>query len=360
MKPKNEKPAVQQEKPVAVAAPDQAPIIPFAPYSDTAPWDTEYSKTLTEKSNKLASDIWGDQKSYNKAREPLSFSPVLNLSEETQKNSQFFSKALVDNEIARIFTIPYTGNTDWWMQMQKVREAIKKLKNLERKYDLEDLLADGDREYIVNTALLPTGSFGVQEAWTSNHVGLRHPARPAVVNGILTDEEMQLLEMTINFIPRMREALTTWKQWDYRYTQESLLMPILDELQPKFRETQPRVLLHRIRDLASFFNRVIPTTVIQDHIPAMRYPNTTHQTIARLQAKSARLRDITSDFIQNRKPLSELLDQIVELSEALKEHFIAITYELDCYFGYLARIDMPFETLVRESSQRISDEGLPF
>lgn len=359
---KQKKDNLKAEQPIAIAAEGQAPVIPFAPYKNHDDYEADYSSTLIDKSNDLARKIWSSQEGYEASKVSVCPSSAIKKGNDAAaKNYALFSRRELDREVNRVFSIG-VHSPDAWGQRQKIVDLIKKLKRLERRYELEDLFGDDDHEMIVQNALLPTSQFGVCEViGESRYANFHYPTRPALVNGQLTAEDIVSLEYALNFIPAVREILYGFKPWSDVFSEEKLLEP-LNSLPGRgvFGLKKDREFLLRLRDAKSFFERVFPTLLVHDLIPKLRYPSEEKLALTSLQAKSADLRDSATAFIQREKPLSALLEKILELSDALKNYFGAVISELSAYFGYLDHIGMPYETLVKESSQRIREGDVPW
>lgn len=170
--------------------------------------------------------------------------------------------------------------------------------------------------------------------------------------------------MIINYIPTIRIVLQGYKPWNDDVTEESLLKPLFSSKAGgqfgHISAIEERDSLRRLRDVHAFFGRVMPSLLIEDHIPQVRYPSKASQTLTTLQMKSASLRDTAASYVQYQKPLSELLEKIIELAQALKDYFHAVVSEVDAYFEYLNRIEMTYEMLVKESSRRIQEGDVPW
>lgn len=374
IKPKNDKP-VQNEAPadpkfVNPAGAEQAPVLPavFEPYISNPEYEEPYSPTLVQKSNDLARKIWGSQEAYFAAK---GYTPLdeQDRSAATTVNSKVYQRHHVDSLLYDMFRIPDVGFAGPAHSLVSYDELLKKLKKLEKQHDIYDILDEDGRQRIIDIILLPVSQFGLEKNYFNDErVSLQYPPQPSVVNGLLTDNDLLSIQEIVNFLPRVRRTLMSYKPYSNGYTVESLLQPIIEVgksgfgygTQPRLNPELDRSLLTQMQDLLQFFSRHIPHMVVQDHIPELRYPTRAHNQQMQLGLASKKLRDISADFLQEAATLSELLEAIVELSKHLASFFVTQSGEIELYFTYLNRIGVKFETMVTESKVRIGDGDVPW
>jgi hypothetical protein len=366
---------IKNDKPIAVSDGDQAPVVSaeaFMPYGFDEHHETEYSKTLLEKSNLLAASIFNGKEGYEKFTRPwFGFNPS-EASEVSVKNAAFFDRVNIDNALASSTGIlPYDGapaRTSFKANM-RIGELQQKLRRLEKRYEAEEILNLEGRERIISTVLLPDSQFGVSDYSGTQYVSLRYPVQRSVATGNLAEDDVEVLESVMNYLNTLRIIMQPYRprsEADAGWTVEGLLSPVLPSIDPgavSVFHTRPefaRKMVDKLKTLQSFFHLTIPYKVREDHIPSARYPTGASSAWMKLTVASGRLRAVSLGYIHDEKTLSELYEAIVEIHHKVMDYLFAQTTEIEVYFQYLNRIGMSFEELVKESAERIKEGDVPW
>lgn len=353
----------QSQQPIASGTQDQAPIIPFAPYQFDPEYEPPYSTSLMEKSNKLAASIWANKEAYDLMR-PNHVSTLMNkeLREVVEKNQTVFDRMSLDLAIRNTFDNFGFGYDTSYSGRQKINNLIKKLKRLERKFDSEEIMDYEKRERLIDMVLFPgfpsdvfNSSFGQQ------YVDFRWPPMKAVVNELLTAEEVNSMETVFNFIPRIRNVMKNYKPYADGYEKERLLQPFgktssIDNRQRYFEKD----LLQGIKYLHNFVSNSMPFRVMQDHVPALRHPVQSTMLYSDVQKASQQLREAVLGYVQEQNTLSDMMENILNLADSMRNYFLALVNEINDCFLYFNHIGLSFEKLVEESETRIEQSQVPF
>lgn len=357
---------VKQAQPVATTKDEQAPILPFAPYeADPYPeYTPPYSGTLVEKSNALALKIWPTKEAYLAHQGTSLEDNSKEITAAKEFNNKFFSKFDISSLVEKAFSVDneYARRSSFSVAGM-VREFIKKLKRLEKQYDDVDLIGYDKRDAIIDLILLPVQMYGTDSHYEfSRSIDLRYPTVKGVMNELVTPEDVSVMESIINFIPRMRVTLASQGPEDSVSSVEQLLKPIVVPKVSEFSTfgNNPQAVLQSIKRVHRFLNEALPHNVVSDHIPEFVYPLKSTVRFSEVQRKSADLRNTVLGYIQEEKVLSELLQAIVDLSDALNAYFTAMVEEIDSCFKYFNRIGLSYETIVKESEERLRDSSFPF
>lgn len=346
----------KNEKPVAVTPTDHAPIIPFMPYTHDERFEPPFSNALKEKSNALATSVWNNQTSYDVWNNVLGktfAAKDVEESEVVKKNHAHFQYNEIHEALYRIFSLTNsTNNHNNFSETQKVNELIAKLERLERRG--KEVIDDETRDDIVNTILLNANNFSPIQTYYPEYINFYHPACVGVVNGLITNNEMETLTGILNFIPRMRNILKNYRSPQSSIlTTEMLLKPIVANSDSE--------LLQSLFNINSFFEIAIPYKVKADFITSANPSGNSFIGPAPLYREASKnLRDVSYGFIQGRKLLSELLKSIVNLVLESFNYFTSMAVEIKKFFNYLNQIDVSYETLVIESTPRINGGTEPW
>lgn len=354
--------------PLASVPEGQTPILDHKPYANHN-WGAGFSETLISRANELANKIWPTGTAYMEARHGMVRMPFGERNEVMEANRAYFDRYPLINELNRILGTdsgnngrPSTDPGYPYAFRQRAEEVITKLRRLEKKEGF-DVFDDATRERIIETVLVPTTSFGVNSQYHGyNFLDLRFPHQKAVVNEVLSKEEVGIIEMLINYIPRLRVLLANYDQHVGAYSEEDLLKPLTGNREERrhWDLQEDRKVLNTVKKVLNFFDQSIPSQVAQDFLPELRYPRKSADRYVELQRASKHLREASLDYIQETAPLSKMLDKILELSEALLAYFAAMVEEIAAVFSYLDRVGIPYTQLVDESKARIRESEFPW
>lgn len=348
-------------KPLAVAVDGQAPSVPFAPYANEE-YTEPYASVLLEKANALAGKIWGSKESY--VAQHFTY-PIGKTEEEKsliEKNKSYFNSSTVSQVISRMLSFNLNNvEPNSFYDHIKISELIKKLKRLEKKYGSDEIIDEDVRDQLISNILMPTNMYGIFDHHFGGSVQFRYPSQKSVVNDILTEENMQVIESVIFYIPRIRSLLATFKPaGGYPVKAKRLLKDwMLDPKKYSSVQDEQRF-LSDLLNFANFFSCALPYNVKLDLVPALKYPTMSSQNYDKLRKASATLRDMALGYVQERNSLSDLLQAIVDLKDALHAYFSSVASEVDACFNFISRIGVPFDKLVEESKARIDNAGCPF
>lgn len=355
-----EKPSSELEL-IATTTNEQAPSISFAPYSDQYHLNS-FSNTLLEKANKLADKIWNGDEGYRTYHRSTIYANFDVEKEVIEKNKSYFDSAIVSTTLYRLFSISFNNaNDNPHYNNIKITELIKKIRKLERRYISDDIVDEDVREQIINHILTPThmgGSFG--QSYTQP-VQFRYPIQKSVVNGIMSSDDMCLLENIISYIPKVRSLLSKFRPASgYPIKSKRLLKKWMIEKNEYSSPDDNRQFLSDLLNFSNFFNCALPYEIYSDYVTAIKYPTLSSQRYENLITISNNLRDMSVGYIQEQKTLSDLLQSIIDLNDALLSYFVAIVKEIDECFNFINRIGITFDKLVEESEERINDSEYPF
>lgn len=348
-------------KPLAASVDGQAPTIPFAPYANDE-YSDPFAPVLLEKANALADKIWGSKESYDAQQFTY---PVGKSEEESsliEKNKTYFNHNTVMQALSRLLSINLIGSDpNSFYDHMKITELIKKLKKLEKKYESDDLIDGDKREQLIDSILMPTNMYGIFDQHYRQTVHFHYPVQKSVVNEILNQEDMRTIESVISYIPRVRSLLASFKPVNgYPVKGKRLLKDWMPDLKNFSSIHDDKRFLSDLSNLANFFNCALPYSVHNDLVPALKYPRSSNQNYDKLRKASADLRDTALGYIQERLPLSDLLQSVVDLAAALNAYFVAVAVEVEACFNFISRIGVRFDKLVEESKARIDNSGHPF
>lgn len=355
--------------PLASAPDGQAPILEHKPYSQTT-WGATFSDTLVARSNELANKVWPTGQAYIEARHGSVRMAYQDRTEVMDVNRAHFDRYPLANEVRRILATESSyvpgramGVDYTYAFIQRAQEVLTKLRRLEKKEGINGVFDDAAREKIIETVLLPTTSFGVNSEYHGyNYLDLRFPQQKAVVNDVLSKDEVAVIEQLINYIPRLRVLLANYDQHVGAYSREDLMHPLTGLREPRtFNNLQEdRKVLNTIKKVLHFFDQAIPHNIVQDFLPELRYPRKSSERFIELQKASKDLREACLDYIQETSSLSKMLEEILDLSDALLAYFNAQIEELAVVFAYLDRVGITFPQFVDESEARIRDSEHPW
>jgi hypothetical protein len=351
-----------EQKPLVTATKDQAPVIPFAPYVNNE-YTEPYSPLLLEKANVLAGKIWGDQASYDAFTYTYARGDTKEAAVIIEKNKAFFDHGVLNAVVRNLFTIKVPGSTpNVYDDMYKADVLIKKLGRLEKKFELTELFSENAVEQIVENILMPAKMYGVYHDFGGYTSSFRLQQQKAVINELLTMDEINLIDTIIAYVSKIRDLLSGFRipGRSGRVDEKRLVtgwMPVPNSYVSTKDEMQ---LLNDISNFTDFFNCAFPYALCQDLLPTFKFPSLTAQRRATLETASANLRDGTVVYIRDQKSLTPLLRLIVELSDALQGYFTSLLSDLEAYFNFINRLGIRFEKLVSESRLRIDDTNNPF
>lgn len=358
---------------VATAAADQAPVLPFAPYTNAmSKYDSAYSPTLLAKSDDLAKKIWATQDGYAASQVSTGYrhwapnNIPADTTDNALKNQLRHNRWEVESAIATALSVfdgrhPYSSNIN---NSHQVSLLIKKLKKLEKRYEREDLFDDEISERIVQSLLVPANQFTGLGYPDAVYVGLSYPPQRAVVNELLTVTEVQTIEQIVNYVSRLRHVMANFlENGPTRPATEKLLKPVLPAKDPKatYPSTPaPRDLLRGVQDLHAFFQTALPWNIQKDHVPTITRARESDKSMEKMRTASYTLRDETLEYAKEEGSLSGLLQSILDMSAAVQQYYTDLNTEVSDCFSYLSRVDLSFETFVDESAQRIEELGCPW
>ena len=348
-------------KPLAAAVDGQAPVIPFAPYANDE-YSEPFAPILLEKVNALAGKIWTGREGYEAQR----FVFLVGSTEEekavVEKNQKYFDHGEVYTALRSLFNIRLNlSDAPGFYDHIRMNELLKKLKRLEKRYDREDIISDDMHEQIINKILTPSHMYGIRDNFSFVEAAFRHPPQKAVVNELLTTEDMLSIENLINYIPRIRSLLKSFRAPSGEAVKSKrLLAKWMLEPNSYHSSKDDQRFLSNLTNMANFFNCCLPYAVRSDLIPVLKYPMASNLNYEKLGKASAALRDATLGFIKEEKQLSDLLQAIGDLSQELQTYFNSMATEVEACFQFLNRISVPFDKLVEESKIRIDNSGNPF
>lgn len=356
--------------PIASVPSGQTPILEHKPYS-SGNWNANFSSTLVERSNELANKIWPSQQSYIEARHGIAKSiSHQQISETMEANRNFFDRWPLIAEVRRVVGIdrvmsgrPVNDPSYPYAFAQRAQEVLTKLRRLEKKHAEEDIFDDVAREKIIETVLVPTTSFGVNSQYHGyQYLDLRFPHQKAVVNEVLTKEEVSIIEALINYIPRLRVLLTNYDQHVGSYTKDDVLYPLTgkrDE-QRLYDLQEDRKLLLAVKKVRHFLDQAMPGNIAQDFLPELRYPRKSDEAYLNLQKASKELREASLGYIQETSPLSKMLERIIDLATALEGYLLGMVDEIGAVFAYLDRVGVTYQQFVDESASVIRGSDYPW
>jgi hypothetical protein len=354
--------------PLASAPEGQAPILSHKPYTDNG-WGSSFSNSLLTRSNELANKVWPTSQSYIEARHGAVRMGYDQRTDVHEANRQQFDRYPLLNEVRRLLDMSNMNGRANALEStpyafsQRAGEVLIKLRRLEKKQGMNEVFDDAAREKIIETVLVPTTSFGVNYNYHGyNYLDLRFPQQKVVVNDVLSKEEVAIIEMLINYIPRLRILLANYDQHVGAYTSEELLKPLVGNLPDRQHGNlqEDRKLLDTIKKVLFFFEQAIPHNIVQDFIPELRHPRKSAERFMDLQRASKDLREASLAYIQETGPLSKMLEEIMDLSDALFAYFSEMVAELAACFQYLDRVGVTFVQLVEESAARIRESDHPW
>lgn len=349
-------------KPLATVVDGQAPTLPFMPY-DNEHWAEPFSASLMERSNGLAQKIWNGKEGYDAQRYYFpGVSGDTEVAALIEKNKEYFDNLKVNTALRRLFAYNLAhADPNGYCDTLRVNDLIKKLKRLEKKHVLDDLIDDNARESIVNNILVPSHMYGIHDQYYHPSLSLRYPSQKAVVNDLLSQQDMDTMESVISYIPRIRMLQATFRgSSGYPVKSERLLAKWMPEPNTYSSLDDDRQFLFDLANFANFFNCALPYTVATDLVANLKYPTASGQSLEKLRTASSALRDVAIGYIQEKKQLSDLLEAISSLVEALQQYFSSVATEVESCFNFISRIGMTFDKLVEESKQRIDGSGCPF
>lgn len=359
----NHKSSDDTAQPVARGPQDTAPILPFAPYQDDEEWDTPFSSTLLEKSNKLAREIWPSQENYGARfsgnwRAGTSEVPDFDV---RNKNSDVFEPALVELNIIALLSIYRPTRLS---ALTELTTTLAKLKKLEKTYDVDELFFDGARQRIIDDVLLLDPP--LNRSLSSFEGGLlwSFSLTKAVTLGLLTDQEVRsVLVPAIEYLPYLRKVLSSYTEDRTAFTVKELTAPLTPRTGKSVGWNSPPPqpeLLTQVKNMRAFLHRALPYAVASDHIPEAVYPTAADRALASLQRNSKQLRDATTGFIQETRTLSELLEAVMTTQQDIENYFVSMARVVGAYFRYLNHIGMSYTQLVEESIAKVEDNDCPF
>lgn len=352
---------------------DSAPIIKYTPYQENN-WGQSFSPSLVQRSNELANKVWPSMESYDLANNRRLFGGLGHgygeKVEAAKKNAELFDHFSLRNEVQRAvgFDYPRHGMTHPFSFLEQVRETIGKVRRLEKKYGTDEIIDDIVREKIIDIVLMPTSSYGLTDGYHGGrYLDLRYPQQKAVVNEMLTKDDVSVIETTLNYVNRLRNLLQGYDHYPQAYTREELLVPLkgpaptLSGMPPHYVGPDThRKLLKSIKTVLYFFEQAIPQRVLHDFVPAMAGQRKSQDRFLELQKASRELREASMAFVQETGTLADLMEKVVELSTAVYHYFAAMIDEIRACYEYLDRVGMSFETLVNESRERIEQSDAPW
>jgi hypothetical protein len=360
-------------EPVASAEEGQTIVLTYFPYTENN-WGQTYSPSLLQRSNELANKIWPTDEAYSLANGRLGYSGRYFDPKGPKKlevimgNKRYFDRGGLQAELQRALGFHQNRPMDEspFMFTTRARQVIGKLQRLEKKYGEDELFSDDTHDRIIETVLMPLSTFGVSDNFHStNWLDLRNHIQKAVVNEILTKEDMQVMETILNYLPRLRSLLKDYVPHMSGYTKEDLLVPLIGNTAPGAQQRyvtveEDRKLLNTVKKVLHFAEQSIPSNVMGDFIPSMRYPRKSSDAHVSLQKTSRELREASMDYVQGSGNLSKVLDNIVDLSEGLLKYFSAMADEIQDFYIYLDRVNVEYAQVVEESAEQIAQSDMPW
>lgn len=389
-------PVVNQEPPAEESAPQVPNSIPNPPKQIVSPFgpaisleadnriypDNIYEPIPTElldKANKLAEVVWGPKENYLKAKMGLGVDNPEERAAVEKENNRYFPSYGISNEVREILIVKrktyYPSNRGGFGSdiSYLARDLVKRLKKLERKG--EEILSDEDRDRIINDILMPIGNYGYPAPWFYNPtISLGFPPPKVVVNELLKTEDMQLISDIVNYIQHLRLAFKEIAPGK-SFSIEDLLVNLGENIHKRItdrsyaphndysrsRPISDAKFVATLRAVHEFFLRVIPTQVVEDFIPGLRYPRRSNQSMERMQKSSIALRTLCLNFIQEEKTLSELLEAILNLSDDVISYFLTLGEEVNEVINFLNRAGISYPKLVEDSASFLAQNlGEPF
>lgn len=357
----------------------------FTPYSGYRSYGMrgQVSKTLLDQANKLARDIWGNVSTYSKTRsgvigtfstEPRRLQSFIELDEVRKVNAEYYDYWFIAGEIGFIFSPRSMGNgTPQEYQIQTdIDNLIRKLKRLERKHDSADLISDDARERIIDNVLLPPNVYGISTQYDGyGHLDLSYPVQKAVVNDLLTKDEMRLINNILFYIVRSRVILMNFDYHGGQLSEEDVLYRLARK------EQGGRLALHAIsrnwqedkkmvtalKKVSQFLFAVVPDQMQRDFLAGkgvFEHPTKSATKYQDLQKASAKMREGALAYIQETGKLADLLSDVVEFANAVTEFFMQVNNEVKVFFDFLNSVGVSYPKLVEESEQLFRDSELPW
>jgi hypothetical protein len=356
--------------PLASVPEGQTPILEHRPYSQSS-WGAMFSNTLIDRSNELANKVWPTSQSYVESRHGSVRMGFRERTEVMDVNRTFFDRYPLGIDLRRLLAtetiyVPSGARnftTDGYAFTQRANEVLAKLRRLEKKEGINEVIDDAAREKIIETVLMPTTSFGINSEYHGyNYLDLRFPHQKAVVNEVLSKEEVTVIEQLINYIPRLRILLAGYDQHVGAYNREDLMNPLAGN-RPEARYSnlqEDRKLLQTIKKVLHFFEQAIPHNIVQDFLPELRHPRKSSERYLDLQRASKDLREASLGYIQETSSLSKMLEEIMDLSDALYAYFNSMVEEIAAVYTYLDRVGITLPQLLDESEARIRESEHPW
>lgn len=360
--------------PVVTTSEGQAPVLPFAPYSHLADGPFEepgFSPTLVEKSNELARKIWNNPQGYAFSKRASYYFPENDAQRAVHEvNKAHFDHYYVAEYLRRAFSIERNySEAQSWNAYAKIKELVKKLKRLEKKHEWDDIINEDTRERLINTVLVPSHLYGASDGmlFGTMYFSMTHPVQKSVVNGLIVQDDVEIIEDIINFIPRVREIMRNFSASLTAFSTEDVLVKLSKDSVSQTDLQQMRGTLETHADvlktlkiLAQFFNSAIPLQVSGDLIPELQYPTKSTAAHGEMVKASTELRNAVLGYVSEGEPLSSLLQKILDLRSAMFDYFMAIVMEVTACFNFLNRMEIPFDKFVEESKERIDASLLPW
>ncbi len=364
--------------------PDKEPE--FAPYDGYRSYGQEgrVSKTLLDQANKLARDTWGDVATYSRTRggiisefstTPRRLQSFTELDEVRKVNAEYYDHWFVSGEIRTIFSPQSMGGGsphDYQVQLD-IDNLIRKLKRLERKHDNEDLISDDARERIIENILLPPNVYGISSNYHGyGHLDLSYPVQKAVVNELLTTDEMRLINNILHYIVRSRVILMNFDYHGGRLLEEDVLRPLIRKSKDihgfvqhaMARDWQEdKKMITALKKMSQFLITVVPDQVQRDFLTGKgvyEQPTKASLKYQELQKASGKMREAALEYIQETGKLSDLLSEIVEFAGALAEFFQQVNTDVKVFFDFLNSAGVAYPKLVEESEQLFRDSEIPW
>ena len=336
---------------VVTTAQDQAPVLEagalFTPYSINE-YNGPCSSTLLEKANELARVVYNGPQGYAAA---ATFHPLGDaVSETATANREFFTMHPLKQEISKFFTpMSWSESGSHFVTRGKNKRLVDKLKQLEQKHDTDTVLDYDTRELIIKNVLFPASCVFDLPVYDSRNAHLSNTKAFAL--DLLTQEECERVESIINFVDTIRSYMKESKLkrgGTSAFDPQRLLSKTLSSQNPTPIYDRS-VYLSTIAGMHRFLHEAFPIELVKMQIPKMAYPRRSSDFFDTLGMKSREFRDTSIGFATGKTSLSELLESILNISEALSDYYESLAVEIEACFQYLDKAQMSFEVLVNES-----------